>query len=221
MTKKIISTRNLGNLPEPDKVLAISQSIAMLDAIIEPTWDMRYYTFDSHWSQGASRALMQDGEGDTYSILFHDGGAIIIGDAHESRMANTYVEIGRPWPGVIDDVPDEYDDALTEPAFLTSEATFCIWWEKAASCWKIGDISFPSSNDPDGSEDLLFILDGKPSTYQQWAEEYYGRSLSFKVIEQIYLHQPLTNYLIKELNPNRDSTSLVDDINQIGYPAYR
>ncbi len=221
MTKKIISTGNLTSLPGPDKVQSISQSIAMLDAIIEPTWDMRYYSFDAAWSEGAKAAFMQNGQGDSYSIHFRDGGVIIIGDAHESCMASTYVESGKPWSGVIDDVPEEYNDVLAEPAFLTPEATFCIWWEKHTSCWKTGNISFPNSNDPDGSEDLLFMLDGNPSTYQQWAEEYYGRSLSFKVIEQIYLHQPLTNYLIEELNPNRDSTSLVDDINQIGYPAYR
>ena len=220
MTKKIISTRSLSDLPDLNRVLDISQSIAMLDAIIEPTWDMRYYSFDAQWATGKARALMQNGEGDTYSILFQDDGAIIIGDAHESPMASTYVKSCEPWPGVIDDVPKEYSDALAEPALLAAEATFCIWWEKHAACWKIGNIFFPEGNDPDGSEDLLYILDGNPSTYQQWAEKYYSRILSFKAIEQIYLHQPLTSYLVKELNPSCNITNLINDINVIAYPVH-
>ena len=37
----------LNNLPNIEKCKRIFQSIAMLDAIIKPEWEYRYYSFDS------------------------------------------------------------------------------------------------------------------------------------------------------------------------------
>ncbi len=45
----MISTRNLAALPGIDDLRRLCQSLAMLDAILEPEWQYRYYSFNSRW----------------------------------------------------------------------------------------------------------------------------------------------------------------------------
>jgi hypothetical protein len=37
-------------LPTIDEVVKRSQALALLDAIIMPEWDCRYFSFNRHWS---------------------------------------------------------------------------------------------------------------------------------------------------------------------------
>ena len=46
-----ISTRDFTLLPDV-VVGAVLQSMAMMDAILEPVWEWRYYSFNSRWSDG-------------------------------------------------------------------------------------------------------------------------------------------------------------------------
>jgi hypothetical protein len=45
----MISTRDLSALPTIETLRRLSQSLAMLDAIIVRDWDYRYYSFNSKW----------------------------------------------------------------------------------------------------------------------------------------------------------------------------
>jgi hypothetical protein len=42
-----ISTRDLSQLPSIDRLEKITQSIAMLDAIVSPNWEDRYFSFNA------------------------------------------------------------------------------------------------------------------------------------------------------------------------------
>lgn len=214
----VLSTRNLGLLPGIPELRRRCQSIAMLDAILSPEWEYRYYSFNSQWDENEEMASMRDGSGDSYFILFSSQGAIIKGYAHNSRMGDYAEESGRPWPGVLSDVPSEFNDFLAEPAFSIEETSFCIWRSMSDSFWRIGDIDFPNANYPDGSADLLYILDGDPLIYQEWSEGHYERSVRIDLVEAIYQHHPLTQDLIAGLNPHLTIDSLSDDIKEIGYP---
>ena len=44
-----ISTRNLEGLPDVTRLKRLLQSLAMLDAILMPEWEYRYYSFNAHW----------------------------------------------------------------------------------------------------------------------------------------------------------------------------
>ena len=41
-------------------------------------------------------------------------------------------------------------------------------------------------------KDLLFMFDGNPSTYKEFAEDYYEKKILLASIESIYQHKPLT-----------------------------
>jgi len=213
----VISTRNLTELPPIDKLKRLSQSLAVLDAILCPDWSLRYYSFNTNWDSEHTLASMKTGSGDSYCILFSSNGAIIKGDAHETQFEDFSVLNGKPWPGVLDTVPSDFNYFLHEPAFSVQEATFLVWRREADAAWNVGKIDFPDTADPDGSADLLAILDGNPNKYKEWGEEYYDRSIPVSCVKHIYECRPLTSRILARLNPEVSLEDLATDLAEIGY----
>jgi len=214
----MVQIQRLTSLPDVESLKQLSQSLAMLDAIMSPEWESRYYSFNSKWSKGEMMASMRDGSGDEYFILFNLHGAIIKGFAHESLMSPFGDEPPKVWRGVLENVPSEFQDFLSESAFEIEATTFCVWRRYSDSSWQVGDIVYPEGDDPDGSEDLLSILDGKPETYQNFAAEYFEEDVSLAAVQHIYAHKLLTDGIISELNAEVSKAELRDDIEEIGYP---
>jgi hypothetical protein len=214
----MISSRNLADLPGIDELKRISQSIATLDAIMMDDWEYRYFSFDANWGEGEMLASMRTGSGDSYFILFNSFGAVIKGYGHESPMAEYTVDSGKVWQGVLDELPPEFEAVLTDPAMVAEETSFCIWRKYSDSHWQTGKIEFPEGEDPDGSEDLLFMLDGTPKTYQQWAREYYEKDVPLDAVKAVYEHKPLTQQLVSSLNSERRFEDLESDLDEIRYP---
>lgn len=213
----MISSRSLRELPNVDELRRIFQSLAVLDAILMPDWEYRYYSFDANWGDEEMLASMRDGSGDEFFILFNSAGAVIKGYAHESAMAAHSVNTGEVWPGVLDHVPPEFEAVLNDPAFVAEETSFCIWRKRGDLAWQTGKIEFPEGDFADGSEELLFILDGKPETYAVWASEYYERPIPVDAVKEIYAHKPLTQQLVSRLNRDCSVEQLEDDLGKIGY----
>lgn len=215
---EVISTRNLKPLPAVAELRRLCQSVAMLDAILMPDWEDRFYSFDAHWGDAEMLASMRNGSGDSYAVIFTPDGAVLKGYAHESEMGRHAAETGRPWPGVLEQVPPEFAPLLADPAFPVEETSFCVWRRADGPAWEAGAIRFPGGEDPDGSRLLLSILDGNPRTYQEWAEEYYERGVPLDAVGAVYRHEPLTARLLGRLNPDIDADDVADDVEEIGYP---
>jgi hypothetical protein len=215
---QMISTRHLSELPAIPPLKRLTQSLAMLDAIIERRWQYRYYSFKGKWAEGEQMASMDNGSGDNFYCVFGAPGAFLKGFDHESEMSPWANEPHRIWPGVLDDVPEKFKAFASEPAFEMEATTFCIWRGPEDVEWVTGKISYPESEDTDGSAALLSILDGNPNTYKEWAEGYYERPVSLSAIEQIYGHEPLTQKLLRELNTTVDIAPVAADAVDIDYP---
>src|SRR5262245_13529080 len=193
-----ISTKVLSLLPDTPTLKAISQSLALLDAILSPVWENRYYSFNSQWALQQAIASMRDGEGDSYVIWFSPEGVVLKGFAHESPMSPYRVNPPQIWPGIFDGFPPHFSSFLTEAAFRLEETTFCVW-RTSDSDWKLGSVQFAEGQEPDGSASLLKLLDCKPQSYQQWAAAYYERRVDLSAVSHIYRHQPLTEHVITAL----------------------
>lgn len=208
-------------LPDISNTIRISKAIAMLDAIVCEEWDCRYYSFDSKWSKGESMASMRDGCGDEYKIWFSSIGAAIKGFAHESRLS-PYGNEGGTHPGVLEQLPSDFDNGfLNEAAFATkTDTTFCLWRKSNDSQWHSGNVEYPpnSGTDPDGSETLLRILDGKPATYVQYALDYFELELDESDVKHVYELKPLTPVLLTRLHATRTLKALAEDAKEIDYP---
>lgn len=214
----MISTHTLAALPLPSTLRPLTQSLALLDAILQPEWDLRYHSFHATWSTDDALASMRTGGGDHYFLLFMTSGTILKGFAHEAPMSPFDTDPPGIWPGVLDAVPSTFASFLSEPAFVCEETTFCVWHRSGDTRWQCGTISYPDDPDPDGSRQLLALLDGSPQTYQVFAEEYYERPINLAAVVHIYQHKPLTDAIIAALNPALSLRDIQADLDEIAYP---
>lgn len=208
-------------LPEIPALRDRCRAYAMLDAIMCPEWEDRYYSFDSKWSAGTEMASMRTGTGDLWSIVFSTAGAFVRGFDHEAPMSPAG-NGGKLWPGLVESVPPEFADSVDEPAFSYDgvlEATVCLWRRTGDDRWHAGDIRFPPGDDPDGATNLFGTLaDG---SYQEFAEDYYGRTLDADAVRAVLDLSPLTADLVRRLNPGLVLVDLAADLAEIGYPVGR
>ena len=210
----MISTRDLSELPDIAQLRRLSQSLAMVDAIVCPAKNERCYWFFAN----EESAYMYNWGGDSYSIFFTNTGAILTGFAHEATMSPYTNEPPAPWAGVWDDFPEEFGYLLVVRPTQTIESTFCIWRRTTDTAWQTGHINFPEGPDPDGSADLLSILDGRPETYQQWVQNFYLAPVDLPSVQHIYEHHPLSEALVHQLNPEAILADVEADAREIGYP---
>ncbi|MGO4456597.1 hypothetical protein AB4039_04605 [Streptomyces sp. M-16] len=206
-------------LPDVPVLRDVCRSIAMLEAVLNPSGD-RYYSFSRDWSETEEIASMRNGSGDEFDIIFAAAGAYVRGFDHESPMS-PYVD-DEPWPGVVDSVPGVFQAYVEEPAF-TDEGmpvvTACIWREMGSDSWQAGEITFPEGHaDPDGSGWLFQLLtEPTPEAFQRFAEDYYETTIDINALRHVYAQQPLTRELITSLNSGVDMAHVVREAAAIGY----
>ncbi len=201
-------------LPGIEELRRLTQSLAMLDAIMSPEWEYRYYSFNCRWDTDEMMASMRDGSGDHWFLHFSRAGAFLKGFAHESPMASN-----APWPGVVDSVPHEFARSKNEPAFMMRDTTFCFWREAEGDRWQHGEIAFPAHPDPNGARELIGILNGGPESYQDWATDYYELEIPLAAVVAIFELQPITDQLVLSLNPDAFIEDVIVDAGEIGYPV--
>ena len=199
-------------------------SLAILDEIMSPEWEYRYYSFDPRWSKDVTLASMRNGSGDDFFILFSPEGSVIKGFAHESSMSPYGVRRNNPgargiWPGIYEAVPADLYALIDNPALTLDDVTYCIWWDNTSPGWKMGVSDFPLKDDPDGSEGHLHILDGDPLTYQEYARQYYERAIPIAAIEAIYAHRPVSKETILTLDPAANIDRIFMDMRVYGYES--
>ncbi len=99
------------------------RGLALLEAIVSPEWESRYYSF------AEDTATMRDGQGDEYRIVFSPAGAYAEGFAHESVMSPwAHGDDPEVWPGVLDSVPEAFRPYVSEAdADGPPAVTACLW----------------------------------------------------------------------------------------------
>lgn len=58
----------LAALPDVEDLRKLTQALAMLDAIMSPGWEYRYYSFNSKWDEREMMASTSNGSGDGYLL---------------------------------------------------------------------------------------------------------------------------------------------------------
>ena len=210
-------------LPDVPTLVSWSQSMAMLDAILSPEWDLRYFSYDAHWAPGEQMASMRNGSGDEYSFTITPNGTYGRGFDHESALSPFTREPPRAYPGLLDVVPEALREAVEEPAFLLGDVpsvTLTLWRLDGDDTWSHGEargVDVPV--DDDGGTWLFDELDGAPETYQAFATEYYEVPVSLSAVTHVFQHHPLTEGVVRSLNAELAVEDLLDEISSIGYPT--
>jgi hypothetical protein len=210
------------NLPDIATLRERCRALAVVEAILSPEEESRYYSFTSSWSDGEEMASMDNGSGDAWSIVFSYAGAFLRGFDHESPMSPAAND-DELWPGLIDTVPEVFSAALNEPAFSyegTLDATVCLWRQPGDDRWHAGSIDFPDRADPDGADRLFAVLvDSTGLAYHRFAEDYYERTVDLDAVREVFALSPLTPSLVQRLNADRSTAGLLADLADIGYPS--
>ena len=187
---------------------------------MSPDWQYRYYSFNAKWDKDEMMASMTDSCGDNFYILFNAHGAILKGFDHENVMSPWSRDDHSLWPGMFDGVPPQFAQFFTEPAFEIPDTTFCIWRLNTDDAWHGGVTEFPDDDDgSDGSEGMLSIFTTGPESYREFAQGYYEKDISLEFVRRVYNHDPLTDELVRGLNPDLTLSGLRKDLDEIAYPG--
>ncbi|WP_326555187.1 hypothetical protein [Micromonospora sp. NBC_01813] len=216
-------------LPGIDLLGQRCKALAVLERIIdggEP-----YYAYTSAWGEDEA-ALMSNGSGDEWAAVFTADGVFVRVFHHESAMSPYRDPDHELWPGLLDGLPVALLPQLEEPAFGDETgqfvATAVLWRLIGDDRWHAGDgIDFPppagldDGSGPDGSGMLGILLDDIVDRYIDFATDYYQVEVDRTAVEQVVAHRPLTDDIVRALNPRLAVADLREDIATIGYPIAR
>ncbi|MDA6071215.1 hypothetical protein NJT12_16480 [Flavobacterium sp. AC] len=206
----MISTKNFTSLPNRNSLQSICKAISVLDAIICPEWEYRYYSYNSKWGEGEEYCEMRYGSGDLMNILFLENNCVINGFAHEFQH-NQKSDLTK-------NLPEIYNDFIFGEPVASFGTTFCLWTNQTGN-WETGIIEDYNDN----SEELLSVFDNTPQTYIDWATEYFEDSyketgIPLETVTKIYQGQILTKEMVLSIvDEIEDWQLLEDDLKEIDY----
>jgi hypothetical protein len=198
----------LARLPKPSDLERLMKSLAVLDAIMSPEWEYRYYSYDVEWGAGENMGSIRNGSGDDVFVLFNKAGTFMKGFAHEYKIESASDDFYK-------DVPNEFAEATKEPAFTTENVSYCFWRKREDENWKYSVSPSTINND------VFFMLKdlvGDPKTYVEFCEDYYEENIDLKVVKAIYQHTPITENVAKALNADVDYLLLQEELTKMEYP---
>jgi hypothetical protein len=215
-------------LPALDILRSRCQALAVLERVVGSLWP--YYSYTCDWGDDEA-ALMTNGSGDEWAIVFTANGCFIRVFDHESEMTPYRDDDHELWPGLLDGLPDVFRPQLRELAFADAEgrfiATAVLWRLHGDDRWHAGaGIIFPplqgpyDRNGPDGSPLLEIALDDIVDRYVIFARKYYEIELDRDAVAHVVAHRPLTDAIAQALNPAATVAELNADIEGIGYPTF-
>jgi len=181
-------------------------SLAVLDTIMSPEWQYRYFSFDKDWSPTQRMGSMRDGSGDELHAVFSEEGAVVLGHAHEYPQPEHLIAEARRM------LPAEFVGQLDEPAFSVDTCRF-ILWASSDSRWS----SVCRSAD-DGSRELLKYYMPDPAVYQKWAEDYYEEDVPLSLIEGAFAHRDIDLVRWGGLASAVSEAEFLQDLKRAGYP---
>jgi hypothetical protein len=214
-------------LPSIDVLRNRCKALAVLERIIDG--GQPCYVYTREWGD-AEAALMSNGSGDEWAVVFTTTGAFIRVFDHESAMSPYRDPDHELWPGLLDGIPAVFPPLVDEPAFGDETgqfiATAVLWRLAGDDRWHAGQaITFPpprgpyEDTGPDGAGMLEILLDDIVARYAQFAEDYYEIGVDPAAVEHVVAHRRLTDAVVRVLNPDSNVAGLDDDIAAIGYPT--
>lgn len=192
-------------MPDFERLRSRFQSLAMLDSILMPDWELRYFSFDANWGTDEMMASMRNGEGDECFFLFSQCG--VVGKIFCSELSVKTLP-----SQILEKVPSQFESFLGETAFRLNEISCCLWQSAGHPTWQ----AFP--NDGDNIPLLGFVKD-EGQYYREWAERYYERNGPVSIVGMVFSHEPLPDKMLSELPEKRRVNDLISDAREIGYPC--
>lgn len=197
----ITSLKNIDELPSINTVIKSSRAFAILDAILEPEWEYRNFSYNKNWDvvNNEMMASMKDGTGCEYFIHISEigvAGKVFDKEINIDSLSNLRF------------VPETFTSFKKEPAFSLQFATYFFWRGIKDSEWK---------SSPNNLENYSFLgfITGGIDNYLTWAESYYEREVDKQTVQNIYSSLTITQEQISILNPKLTMEDLKKDLSEI------
>lgn len=193
--------RDIDELPSIDSVRKVSQGLALLDAIIQPEWEYRYFSFNSKWDDSGTEmmASMRDGSGTEYFMHFSGHGV-----AGKVLDPSDTLDNAKQ---LLVQVPDHFAGFKSEPAFRLDEATFFFWRSGEDAPWH--------ANPRKDAYSHLGFVSRAADTYHEWAEGYYERDIDKPTLDAVFSSLAVTADQLVVLNPELSLDDLQEDLREI------
>lgn len=192
---------HINDLPSIDEVKKISQGLALIDAIIMPEWEYRFFSFNSNWDgcQGEMMASMKDGSGGEYFINFTEKG--VAGKVFFEGLLTDVLQS-------LEFMPNCFSNFKNEAAFNIDNATLFFWKENDSIAWR---------SSPENLKDypLLSFLSNGVVAYHRWAESYYEKTININVLKDVFTSLVITGNQLAILNSDITLEDLEEDLQEI------
>lgn len=206
----MISTAN-PVLPHWEQLKNYCKAMAVLDAILSPEWQYRYYSYNSDWSEDEEFFEMRNGEGAQLLMLFLKDGAVINGFSVEEDAADKDL--------LLPLLPEQFHEFIYGEPVHSAGTSFCLWQSNGEESWQTPQPAATLKL----SAELLSPFDGAPLTYKQWADSYFESNglpagIPLEAVKQIFAHQRLDKDMVLAISPNfTDWEQLKEDLEEISY----
>jgi hypothetical protein len=192
---------NINALPSIPDVLRRAKGLALLDAIIMPDWNFRYFSFNGAWNlpENESMASMRDGSGSEYFILFSPEGAA--GKVLDASLEQNVFDL-------LTEVPNTFNSFKVENAFNLEDATFYFWRAKDDVFWSSLPVDCKYYS-------YLEFLAGEVEIYHNWAEVYYEKSIDFEALKEVFETLEVNEKNLYRINPDLTMEDVLSDVNEI------
>ena len=203
-------------LPDIETIRLRAKALAMVEAILSPGWEDRYFSFNASWGEGEEMGSMRNGSGDDWFLLLGAFGAAIKGLAHETPLAGDKAFAA----AVQSQVPKTFSSFLKEPAFAMDWLSYCYWRSPEDPHWqKVVSSNSAVDGESDGSEEFLALLVEPATSYVEFAQWYYEIEVPLASVKRIYRVEQLTEALVGSLNPELAFVEAQAFAAEIGYPS--
>lgn len=195
------SINHINDLPDTDVLKACAKGLALIDSIVMPEWEYRYFSFDSCWVDGGIEmmASMRDGSGAEYFINFTSQG--VVGKVFSG---DPLIDV----EAALAKIPESFSGFKKEPAFSVQNSSYFFWRCANETEWSV------TPNDICNLDLLKFLVEG-PKFYHKWAEHYYEKSINAEVLKDVFDNLKISGDQLLILNPDIEYDEIQEDLKEI------
>ena len=176
------------------------KSISLIEAIVSPDWEDRYYSYNSKWGTNIEMASMRNGSGDEWFLWINNDYVAFKLLDHESGLLDDIDSIKNKFP-------PEFLQFVEEPAFSINQST-SLWYLRNSNWNKFDKNELIAKEYAD-------VFNWTPENYKNWADEYYDIDINIVAIENI-MSGKISNEEIQLINTDLEYNDLKDEIEEIG-----
>ena len=182
----MLSTKDLSNLPNAERLKTFCKGLAALDIImLEEEWSfIRRYTYNPAWRKGKEAFFATDGSDQSMIVMFAPEGCVINGVDSES------LRLGEKLPRIEDLIdgmsPCSAKSSCPAGKSKKMKSTFCVWTEDGVT-WRCNPM-----DGKDASKDLLPMIDGDPRPMWSTGNGFIPPTCPLEAVRQLADRAPVT-----------------------------